>query len=82
MDKATLITLIGTGITIIGFVYAFMRNFKTDVNNHIDKVSQGLTELAKEMKEENRKMDQRVIQTNARMDGVYNVLLKRTENLK
>ena len=25
-------------ITIIGFVYAFLRNFKIDINSHIDKI--------------------------------------------
>ncbi len=30
--------LIGTGITVIGFIYAIMRNFKTDVNARIDKL--------------------------------------------
>jgi len=33
-----IIALIGTSGTIIGFVYAFLRNFKTDINSHIDKL--------------------------------------------
>lgn len=78
MDTATIWTIIGTGITTIGVIYGFMRNFKSDINTHIDKMGTQIGELAKEMKEENKKMEQRVIETNKRMDGVYYILLKRS----
>lgn len=78
MDIATILTFIGTGIGIVGFVYAFMRNFKTDINSHIDRMGNQISDLTKEMKEETRKMDQRVTETNKRMDGVYHILLKRS----
>lgn len=38
MDIAILLTLLATTITIIGFVYGFLRNFKTDINAHIDRL--------------------------------------------
>ena len=31
---------IASVITIIGFVYAFLRNFKIDINKHIDEIKQ------------------------------------------
>jgi hypothetical protein len=32
------ITVVSTGFTVIGFIYAFLRNFKTDINSHIDRL--------------------------------------------
>lgn len=29
---------IGSVITILGFVYSFLRNFKQDINSHIDRL--------------------------------------------
>lgn len=79
---STTLALIGTAGTVIGVVYAIMRNFKTDVNNHIDAIIKEMKEERIERREENRKMEQRVWEANKRMDGVYNILLKRTENMK
>jgi hypothetical protein len=42
-------------------------------------MGQRIDELTREMRQENKKMDQRVLETNKRMDGVYHILLKRTE---
>ena len=36
------ITIIGTGLAVITFTYTFLRNFKTDVNKHIDKIEKRL----------------------------------------
>lgn len=38
-----------------------------------------MDKIDREWKDESKKMDQRVIETNKRMDGVYHVLLKRLE---
>lgn len=38
MDFAILLTLLAATATIIGFVYGFLRNFKTDINSHIDRL--------------------------------------------
>jgi hypothetical protein len=73
MDIATIWTIIGTGIATVAIIYTFLRNFKTDINSHIDRIE-------KQLSESNSKMDQRVTETNKRMDGVYHILLKRTEN--
>lgn len=82
MDIAVISTVIGTAVATIAVIYTFLRNFKEDINKHIDAVTNRLDTHIQETKDENRKMDQRVMETNKRMDGVYNVLLKRTENLK
>lgn len=61
-----IITIIGTGIGIVGFVYTIIRNFRTDFDNRFDK-----------MEQQCNLQDQRWIETNKRMDGVYHILLKR-----
>lgn len=81
MEAGVIWTIIGAAIATIGTIYTFLRNFKTDINAHIDAVTTRLDAHIQETKEESRKMDQRVMETNRRMDGVYHVLLKRTENL-
>jgi hypothetical protein len=43
----TTIQLFGTAATIIGFVYAFLRNFKADINAHIDRLDKK-TDMLKE----------------------------------
>lgn len=40
---------IGAAIAVIGFVYAFLRNFKTDINNHIDKLDKRIDSLEERM---------------------------------
>lgn len=67
IDWATVGTIAGTLITALGFFYGFLRNFKNDINSHIDRIN-----------EEHRRLDNRWMQTNARMDGVYHLLLKKS----
>jgi cell division protein FtsL len=50
--------------------------------HEIDDLRHEMDHIRREMKEENRKKDIALIQANVRMDGVYNLLLKRSENLK
>lgn len=38
MDWPIFFTILAAMFTIIGFVYQFLRNFKNDINSHIDKV--------------------------------------------
>jgi len=41
MDQNTLnflITALGVGIAAVGFVYGFLRNFRDDINAHIDAI--------------------------------------------
>jgi uncharacterized membrane protein YgaE (UPF0421/DUF939 family) len=79
----TILTAIGTGTAVIGSIYVFLRNFRNDMDDRFDKMDKKFDkkfELAdKRYWEMEQKMDQRITETNKRMDGVYNILLKRTE---
>lgn len=76
LDLVTILTTVGTGAAVVGIIYSFLRNFKTDINSHIDRIENEMKQMHSDFKKETFKMDQRVIETNKRMDGVYNVLLK------
>ncbi len=75
MEMTLFITIIGTGIGIVSLIYAIMRNFKTDINSHIDRMESKFEKIDSNF----QKMDQRVTITNNRMDGVYHILLKKLE---
>lgn len=38
MDWTVILTGVGTAITVIGFLYTVLRNLKTDINSHIDRL--------------------------------------------
>lgn len=38
-----MVAVVGTGISVIGFVYMFFRNFKSDMNQHMDKLEERIT---------------------------------------
>lgn len=42
---ATLWTIIGTGIGVVTIIYTFMRNFKIDVIQKIDKLDEKVTDI-------------------------------------
>lgn len=82
MEASVIWTIIGAAIATIAIIYTFLRNFKEDINKHIDAVINRLDIHMKETKEENQRTNQRVTETNKRMDGVYHILLKRSEKLE
>lgn len=45
MDWAIFFTILGGTIAVIGFVYQFLRNFKTDINDHLDKVDKNIDRI-------------------------------------
>ena len=49
MDLALIITLLGTTTAIIGSVYGFLRNFKADINGHIDRLERRMDLSEKRM---------------------------------
>lgn len=49
MDVNLLLSLFATAITIIGFVYGFLRNFKADINKHIEKSEKRIDLLEERM---------------------------------
>lgn len=42
-------TTIVSAATVIGFVYGFLRNFKIDINAHIDRLEKRMDRLEKRM---------------------------------
>lgn len=44
-----ILTVLGTGIAIIGFVYQFLRNFKNDINLHLDKMEKRIDAIDNRM---------------------------------
>ena len=40
-----ILTIIGTGIGIVTFLYTVMRNFKSDMNMKFDKMDEKLTDI-------------------------------------
>lgn len=42
-------TIIGTGVGVIGSVYIFFRNFKTDMNAHMNRLEQRIDTIDERM---------------------------------
>lgn len=77
----TLLVIIG----VSGGIYGMMNFLLKDIYAILSVIDKRLTMVdnhISEIKDDQKRMDQRVTETNKRMDGVYNILLKRTENLK
>lgn len=68
----TVLVIVG----VCGAIYGMMNFLLKDIYSKLILIDNHITEI----KEDNQKMDQRVTETNKRMDGVYHILLKRTEN--
>jgi hypothetical protein len=68
MDISYIISLIVAVVTILGFVYTFLRNFKMDIGKRID-------ELEKRMSIQ----DDRIEKQNMRLDGIYTILLNNSK---
>lgn len=49
MDWTTIITSIVSGITVVGFIYGFLRNFKSDINSHLDRIENRVNVLEERM---------------------------------
>lgn len=79
METSVIWTIIGAAIATIAAIYTFLRNFKSDINSHIDRIENQMKEDGKKRDQQFAEMDQRVMETNKRMDGVYHILLKRTD---
>ena len=75
METGTILTIIGTNVAMFAFIAGF-------ILWAFNKLDGDIKSLASDIKSDNAKRDNAIMQTNARMDGVYNILLKRSENLK
>lgn len=61
MELGVILTVIGTGATTVGLIYAFLRDFKIDIHDKIDR-------LENDVKADIRAQTARLDQVNARMD--------------
>jgi hypothetical protein len=49
LDWTQVVTTIGTGLTVIGLVYTFIRNFKADIGGKFDKMEKRIDTLEERM---------------------------------
>lgn len=75
MDLNVILQAILVIITVCGAIYGVMKFLLKDVIAQLTSIDRHIVEI----KDDQKKMDQRVTETNKRMDGVYHILLKRTE---
>jgi hypothetical protein len=75
MEMTILLALIATTATVIGAVYAFLRNFKVDLNGHISRLEKDINNLAVRTDQIAGRMDQRMDQHAARMDQLYQIMI-------
>lgn len=52
MDIILFLTIVGTGVGVISVIYAFLRNFKDDMNRSVEKLETNIEKL--ETRFENR----------------------------
>ncbi len=67
MDLAIILTSLATAITVIGFVYGFLRNFKTDINSHIDRLETRMDKFEIRMYKMEERLDSRMNKLEERM---------------
>lgn len=75
MDLNIILQAIIVIITVCGAIYGVMKFLLKDVVAQLTSIDRHIVEI----KDDQKKMDKRVTETNKRMDGVYHILLKRTE---
>ncbi len=82
MDWTILLTILATAIASIGAVYAFLRNFKTDLIGHISRLEKDInvlsTKVDNDTKAQIAQMDQfstRMDQSSARTDQLYQMFI-------
>ncbi|MGL5627317.1 MAG: hypothetical protein ACRDDW_07425 [Candidatus Rhabdochlamydia sp.] len=67
MDLAAILTSLAATVTVIGFVYGFLRNFKTDINNHIDRLETRMDKFEIRMNKMEERLDSRMNKLEERM---------------
>ncbi len=60
MDLVVILTSLAATVTVIGFVYGFLRNFKTDINNHIDRLETRIDKLEERLDSRVNKLEERM----------------------
>ncbi|MGL4540271.1 MAG: hypothetical protein ACRCU0_04765 [Candidatus Rhabdochlamydia sp.] len=60
MDLVVILTSLAATVTVIGFVYGFLRNFKTDINSHIDRLETRIDKLEERLDSRVNKLEERM----------------------
>lgn len=58
-----ILTIIGTGIGVIGLTYAILRNFKSDIHSELLELKDDIKDLKNDMKDVDRRL--------CRMEGAF-----------
>ncbi|MGL5263426.1 MAG: hypothetical protein ACRDAI_02450 [Candidatus Rhabdochlamydia sp.] len=67
MDLVVILTSLAATVTVIGFVYGFLRNFKTDINSHIDRLETRMDKFEIRMNKMEERLDSRMNKLEERM---------------
>lgn len=69
IDWTLILTGVGSVITIIGFVYTMLRNFKADINGHIDRLQSDIKSCTNRLDGHAQRIDQLYHNSNAKHDA-------------
>jgi len=69
MDLPIILALLATTATIIGFVYGFLRNFKMDINTHIDRLEKRMDNFEARFEAREARFEAREARFEARMNS-------------
>lgn len=67
MDWPIFFTILSASVAIIAIIYQFLRNFKSDINSHIDRLDNNMENSNKRHEAHARRMDQHA----QRIDQLY-----------
>lgn len=73
--------IIGSAIAVVTFLYTYLRNFKADMDSRFDDFKVDMDRRSERFENKFIEIEQRILESNKRMDGVYTILLNRIENL-
>ncbi len=79
------LSVLGSALAIIAFIYRFMRNFRKDTNRQIDKIDNQINRMERRMEMRMDNMDQKIFWTltgKKLEDVILEQKIKRTKNKK
>ena len=71
MDWAIFFTILGGTAAVIGCLYQFLRNFKTDINESMEKINDHLDKVDKNIDRINNRLDGHAM----RIDQLYKIIV-------
>jgi hypothetical protein len=73
MDLGLILAIAGTTITILGFIYGFLRNFKNDINSHLDRLEKRIDKSDDRFDRHAQRIDQLYVMFNASLTELKNM---------